>query len=177
MKKVKLGPMRLELSEASELAESLTGLPPIGEVGGASDFKKKEVMHVGQLTRLECEQESDITSCRRDVQTSRTVRVKKRRKPREKSRRKGKAKAFRRDRGESSHCHSEVATRTLRDWVGENVTGNSSKPMTISPNAPNGGLFLRWGSFGPRELAQFKELLEKPVRLKLGWPDNKDMAT
>ncbi|MFQ6655694.1 hypothetical protein Gotur_026137, partial [Gossypium turneri] len=52
MKIVKLGPMRLKLSEASELAESSTRLPPMGEVGGASDFKEKEVMHVGQLTRV-----------------------------------------------------------------------------------------------------------------------------
>ncbi|MFQ6629150.1 hypothetical protein Gotur_008266 [Gossypium turneri] len=52
MKTVKLGPMRLKLSEASELAESSTRLPPMGEVGGASDFKEKEVMHVGQLTRV-----------------------------------------------------------------------------------------------------------------------------
>ncbi|MFQ6655697.1 hypothetical protein Gotur_026137, partial [Gossypium turneri] len=51
-KLVKLGPMRLKLSEASELAESSTRLPPMGEVGGASDFKEKEVMHVGQLTRV-----------------------------------------------------------------------------------------------------------------------------
>ncbi|MBA0669629.1 hypothetical protein Goklo_029555, partial [Gossypium klotzschianum] len=115
MKIVKLGPIRLELSEASELAESSTRLPPMREVGGASNFK------------LECGQESDITSCRRDVQTSGSVRVKKRRKPRQKSRRKGKAKASRRDRGESSQCHSEVATRALREWVGENVTGRSSK--------------------------------------------------
>ncbi|MFQ6660733.1 hypothetical protein Gotur_029140, partial [Gossypium turneri] len=71
MKTVKLGPMRLELSEASELAESSTRLPPMGEVGGASDFKGKEVMHVGQLTRVNA--------------TSRTVRVKKRRKPKQKS--------------------------------------------------------------------------------------------
>ncbi|MBA0789232.1 hypothetical protein Gotri_026181, partial [Gossypium trilobum] len=42
MKIVKLGIMRLKLSEASELAESSTRLPPMGEVGGASDFKGKE---------------------------------------------------------------------------------------------------------------------------------------
>ncbi|MFQ6624813.1 hypothetical protein Gotur_003232, partial [Gossypium turneri] len=47
-----------------------------------------------------------------------------------------------------------------------NVTGRNSKPVTIAPNASNGGLLLRWGSFGPRELARFKELLEKPIRLK-----------
>ncbi|MFQ6652883.1 hypothetical protein Gotur_024551, partial [Gossypium turneri] len=52
MKTVKLGPMRLKLSEASELAESSTRLPPMGEMGGASDFKEKEVMHVGQLTKV-----------------------------------------------------------------------------------------------------------------------------
>ncbi|MFQ6647390.1 hypothetical protein Gotur_021248 [Gossypium turneri] len=106
-----------------------------------------------------------------------TVRVKKRRKPRQKSRRKGKAKALRRDRGKSSQCHSEVVTRALREWVGENVTGRSSKPVTIAPNISNEGLWLKWGSFGPRELAQFKELLEKPVRLKPSRPDNEDMTT
>ncbi|KAK5802883.1 hypothetical protein PVK06_030511 [Gossypium arboreum] len=118
---VKLGPMRLESSEASELAELSTRLPPMGEVGGASDFKEKEVMHVGQGSfevleqggrktvgkakpsvvnhedsirgKLECGQGSDITPCRRDVQMSRTARVKKRWKPRKKSRRKGRAKA------------------------------------------------------------------------------------
>ncbi|MBA0677969.1 hypothetical protein Goari_019339 [Gossypium aridum] len=47
MKTVKLGPMRLNLSETSELAESSTRLPPIGEVGGASNFKEKEVKQVG----------------------------------------------------------------------------------------------------------------------------------
>ncbi|MFQ6636554.1 hypothetical protein Gotur_013087, partial [Gossypium turneri] len=52
MKTVKLGPMRLKLSEVSDSAESSTRLPPMGEVGGASDFKGKEVMHVGQLTRV-----------------------------------------------------------------------------------------------------------------------------
>ncbi|MFQ6670791.1 hypothetical protein Gotur_035563 [Gossypium turneri] len=46
IKTVKLGPMRLKLSEASELAESSTRLPPMGDVGSASDFKEKEVMHV-----------------------------------------------------------------------------------------------------------------------------------
>ncbi|MBA0880953.1 hypothetical protein Goshw_022460, partial [Gossypium schwendimanii] len=52
IKTVKLRPMRLELSEASELVESSTRLPPMGKVGGASDFKEKEVMHVRQLTRV-----------------------------------------------------------------------------------------------------------------------------
>ncbi|MBA0660325.1 hypothetical protein Goklo_012359 [Gossypium klotzschianum] len=52
MKIVKLGPMRLKLSETSELAESSTRLPPMGEVGGASNFKGKEVMQVGKLTRV-----------------------------------------------------------------------------------------------------------------------------
>ncbi|KAH1092289.1 hypothetical protein J1N35_019546 [Gossypium stocksii] len=233
MKTVKLGPMRLKSNEALELAESSTRLPPMGEVGDASDFKEKEVMHEGQLTRVNAEvhskhlksvlrsnlltwqerrgpfevleqggqetvgevkpsavnqedsvrgklergQGSDITPCHRDVRTSRTARSKKRRKPRQNSRKKGEAKATRRDRGESSQCHSGAATRTLREWVGENVTGQSSKPVTIEPNASDGGLLLRWGSFGPRELAQFKELLEKPVKLKPGWPDSEDMAT
>ncbi|MFQ6658109.1 hypothetical protein Gotur_027515 [Gossypium turneri] len=44
MKTVKLGPMRLELSKASKLAESSTRLPSKGEVGGTSDFKEKEVI-------------------------------------------------------------------------------------------------------------------------------------
>ncbi|MBA0616009.1 hypothetical protein Godav_016099 [Gossypium davidsonii] len=52
MKIVKLGPMRLKLSEASEFVESSTRFPPMGEVGDASDFKEKEVMHVVQLTRV-----------------------------------------------------------------------------------------------------------------------------
>ncbi|MFQ6640738.1 hypothetical protein Gotur_015831 [Gossypium turneri] len=46
MKIVKLGPMRLKLSETSELAESSTRLPPMGEVGGASDFRGKEVIQM-----------------------------------------------------------------------------------------------------------------------------------
>ncbi|KAK5785421.1 hypothetical protein PVK06_040005 [Gossypium arboreum] len=196
MKTVKLGTMRLESSKASELAESSTRLPPMGEVGGASDFKEKEVIigpfevleqrgreTVGKAKpsvvnhkdsvrgKLECGQGSDITPCHRDVQTSRTARVKKRRKPRQKSQRKDRAKTTSGIQGESSQCHSRVTTRTLREWVGENVTGQSSKPVTIEPNASDGGLLLRWGSFGPRELARFKELLEKLVRLKSGWPN------
>ncbi|KAK8269334.1 hypothetical protein V6Z12_D11G123100 [Gossypium hirsutum] len=64
--------------------------------------KPKVVNHEDFIrAKLECGQESDIISCHRDVQTSRTVRVKKRRKPKQKSRRKGKAKASRRDQGES----------------------------------------------------------------------------
>ncbi|MFQ6652882.1 hypothetical protein Gotur_024551 [Gossypium turneri] len=185
MKTVKLGPMRLKLSEASELAESSTRLPPMGEMGGASDFKEKEVMHVGQgpFEVLEQGGRETVGKAKPSVGNQddsvrvKTVRVKKQRKLRQKSRRKGKAKALRRDRGESRQCHLEVATRTLREWVGENVTGRSSKPVTIAPNASNGGLLLRWGSFGPQELARFKELLDKPVRLKPGWPDNEEMAT
>ncbi|KAK5818380.1 hypothetical protein PVK06_023316 [Gossypium arboreum] len=50
MKTVKLGLMKFESSEASELAELSTRLPPMGELGGASDFKEIEVMHVGQFT-------------------------------------------------------------------------------------------------------------------------------
>ncbi|KAK5775573.1 hypothetical protein PVK06_043474 [Gossypium arboreum] len=100
--------------------------------------------------KLECGQGSDITPCRRDVQTSKTARVKKRWKPRQKSQRKGRAKTTSGIQGESSQCHSGVATRTLREWVGENVTGQSSKPVTIEPNASDGGLLLRWGSFGPQ---------------------------
>ncbi|MFQ6658941.1 hypothetical protein Gotur_028017 [Gossypium turneri] len=158
MKTVMLGPMRLKLSEASELAELSTRLPPMGEVGGVSDFKEKEVMHEGQGPFEVLEQRSRETVGKakpsvvnqEDSGRVKKVQVKKRRKPKQKSRRKGKAKASRRDRGESSQCHSEVATRTLREWMGENVTGCSSKPVTIAPNASNGGLLLRWGSFGPR---------------------------
>ncbi|MFQ6665887.1 hypothetical protein Gotur_032447 [Gossypium turneri] len=95
MKTVKLGLMRLNSSEASELAELSTRLPPIGEVGGASNFKENEVMQVEQLTRVNA--------------TSRMVR--------------------------------------------ENVTGRSSNLVTIAPNASDGGLLCRWGSFGPQELA------------------------
>ncbi|MBA0660659.1 hypothetical protein Goklo_012642, partial [Gossypium klotzschianum] len=43
MKTAKLGPMRLKLSEASELVESSIRLPPMGKVSGASEFKEKEV--------------------------------------------------------------------------------------------------------------------------------------
>ncbi|KAH1081355.1 hypothetical protein J1N35_021116 [Gossypium stocksii] len=59
MKTVKLGPMRLKSSKASELAESSTRLPPMGKVGDASDFKKKEAMHEGQLTRVNAEVHSE----------------------------------------------------------------------------------------------------------------------
>ncbi|MBA0670470.1 hypothetical protein Goklo_024952, partial [Gossypium klotzschianum] len=59
MKTMKLGPMRLKLSEASELAESSTRLPLMGEVGGASDFKGKEVMRVGQWTRVNAKVHSE----------------------------------------------------------------------------------------------------------------------
>ncbi|MFQ6656002.1 hypothetical protein Gotur_026292, partial [Gossypium turneri] len=47
-----LGELSERLPPKEELAESSTRLPPMGEVGGASDFKEKEVMHVGQLTRV-----------------------------------------------------------------------------------------------------------------------------
>ncbi|KAH1082720.1 hypothetical protein J1N35_022481 [Gossypium stocksii] len=67
--------------------------------------------------------------------------------------------------------------RMLQELVGENVTGRSSKPVTIAPNASNRGLLFRLGSFGTQELARFKELLEKPIKLKPGWPDNEDMTT
>ncbi|KAH1122432.1 hypothetical protein J1N35_005592, partial [Gossypium stocksii] len=57
------------------------------------------------------------------------------------------------------------------------VTGRNSKLVTITPNASDGGLLCRWGSFGPQELDRFNKLLEKPVRLKPSWPNNEDMAT
>ncbi|MBA0672771.1 hypothetical protein Goklo_029169 [Gossypium klotzschianum] len=59
--------------------------------------------------------------------------------------------------------------------VRENVTGQNAKPVTKAHDAPHEGLSIRWGSFSPRELARFKELFEKPIRLKPGWPDNEDM--
>ncbi|KAH1083214.1 hypothetical protein J1N35_022975 [Gossypium stocksii] len=46
----------------------------------------------------------------------------------------------------------------------------------MAHNASHRGLPLTCESFGPQELARFKELLEKTVRLKLGWPNNEDMA-
>ncbi|MFQ6656869.1 hypothetical protein Gotur_026789 [Gossypium turneri] len=121
MKTMKLPPMRLKLSEASELAELSTRLPPMGEVGGASEFKEKEVMREGQGPFEVLEQRGRETGAKakprvvnhKDSVRVKMVRVKKRRKSRQKSRMKGKAKASRRDRGESSQCHSEVATRTL----------------------------------------------------------------
>ncbi|KAK5775137.1 hypothetical protein PVK06_043006 [Gossypium arboreum] len=78
MQTLKLGSMRL-IS-----VDKLKGLPPMREVGCASNFGKV-VIEVRQLTRvnamrkLECGQERDATSCHRDVQTSGTVRVKKQR--------------------------------------------------------------------------------------------------
>ncbi|MBA0686313.1 hypothetical protein Goari_013922 [Gossypium aridum] len=36
---------------------------------------------------------------------------------------------------------------------GKNVTGHSSKSVTIVQNASHGGLSFKWGSFDPRELA------------------------
>ncbi|KAH1107072.1 hypothetical protein J1N35_010840 [Gossypium stocksii] len=126
------------------------------------------------------------TSCQKDVSTRETVQDKKGRKPGQKVHKKEQpdrkasrevAKATGEIRGESSQCHSEVATRALREWVGENVTGQSSKPVTMAQDAPHRGLSIRWGSFSPRELARFKELLDKPIRLKPGWPDGEDMAT
>ncbi|MBA0852607.1 hypothetical protein Goshw_007482 [Gossypium schwendimanii] len=52
MKTVKLGAMRLSSSEALEFVESSTRLPPMGKVSGASGFKGKEVMQVGELARV-----------------------------------------------------------------------------------------------------------------------------
>ncbi|MBA0734147.1 hypothetical protein Gogos_018090 [Gossypium gossypioides] len=57
------------------------------------------------------------------------------------------------------------------------VTGQSAKPVTMAQDAPHRGLSIRWGIFSPRELARFRELLEKPIRLNPGWLDNEDMET
>ncbi|KAH1091532.1 hypothetical protein J1N35_018789 [Gossypium stocksii] len=59
MKTVRLGPKRLKSSEASELAESSIRLPPVGEVGNVLDFKGKEVMHKGQLSRVNAKVHSE----------------------------------------------------------------------------------------------------------------------
>ncbi|MBA0754387.1 hypothetical protein Gogos_005465, partial [Gossypium gossypioides] len=68
---------------------------------------------------------------------------------------------------------NDLSNTHISTAVNDNI---SSKPMIIAPNAFNGGLLFRWGSFGPQELARFDKLLEKPVRLKLGWPNNEDMT-
>ncbi|KAH1113945.1 hypothetical protein J1N35_007323 [Gossypium stocksii] len=78
------------------------------------------------------------------------------------------AKATREFESESSQCHSEVATRALRESVWENIIGQNVKPVTMAQDMPHKGLLIRWGTFSPRELARFKELLEKPVKLKPG---------
>lgn len=126
------------------------------------------------------------TTCQQNVPTSGTVQDKRRRKSRHKFRRKGQpdrktsqeeAEATKEFHSESSQCHPENATRALRDWVGENVTDQSAKPVTMPQEAPHGGLSIRWGTFSPQELARFKELLKKPIRLKPGWPNDEDMAT
>ncbi|MBA0858168.1 hypothetical protein Goshw_022399, partial [Gossypium schwendimanii] len=61
--------------------------------------------------------------------------------------------------------------------IDDGLINKSEKPLTNAQDAPYGGLLIRWGSFGPQELARFKELLDKPVKLKPGWPDNEEMAT
>ncbi|MBA0733907.1 hypothetical protein Gogos_017870 [Gossypium gossypioides] len=70
-----------------------------------------------------------------------------------------------------------ILTHALRCCEELSVTGQSAKPLTMAQKVPHGGLSIRWGTFSLRELARFKELLEKPVILKPGWPDNEDMAT
>ncbi|KAG8488057.1 hypothetical protein CXB51_018328 [Gossypium anomalum] len=147
-----------------------------GTVGGT----KPRCMNRGDSNGIKPElgQVKVETSCQRNVPTSATVQVKRRRKLTQRFRRKGQpdckasreeAKATTEFQDESSQYNSEVATRALREWVEENVTGQSSKPVTMAQAAPHGGRSIRWGSFSPRELAQFQELLEKPVRLKPGF--------
>ncbi|MBA0731027.1 hypothetical protein Golax_023373 [Gossypium laxum] len=91
------------------------------------------------------------TSCQRNVPTSATVQVKRRWNPRQRYRRKGKpnrktsqekSKATRKFQGESNQCHSEVAMRVLQEWMGENVTGQSAKPVTMAQDAPHEGLSI-----------------------------------
>ncbi|KAK5784934.1 hypothetical protein PVK06_039475 [Gossypium arboreum] len=121
-----------------------------GTVGGTKPRCANRVDSNGTKSKLG--QVKVETSCQRDVPTSATVQVKRRRKPRQRFRRKGQpdckasreeAKATREFRDESSQCHSEVATRALREWVGENVTGQSSKPVTIAEDATHGGRSIR----------------------------------
>ncbi|KAK5825476.1 hypothetical protein PVK06_020313 [Gossypium arboreum] len=83
------------------------------EQGGRETVDKAKPSIVNQEDfvrgKLECRQES----CHPNVQTSGTVRFKKRCKLRQKFRRKEKANASKRDQGESSQWSSEVATTTL----------------------------------------------------------------
>ncbi|MBA0869098.1 hypothetical protein Goshw_023142 [Gossypium schwendimanii] len=44
--------------------------------------------------------------------------------------------------------------------------GQNAKLVTMAQEAPHEGLSIRWGTFSPRELARFRKLLEKLVRLK-----------
>ncbi|MBA0869206.1 hypothetical protein Goshw_024739 [Gossypium schwendimanii] len=37
----------------------------------------------------------------------------------------------------------------------------------MAQDTPHGGLSIRWGTFSPRKLVRFNELLKKPIRLKL----------
>ncbi|KAH1083609.1 hypothetical protein J1N35_023370 [Gossypium stocksii] len=70
--------------------------------------------------------------------------------------------------GNSSHADHVKPT---------SVTGQSAKPVTMAQDMPDRGLSIRCGSFSSRELARFKELLEKLIRLKPGWLDNEDIET
>ena len=155
-----------------------------GTVGGTKPRCENPGDSSGNKSKLG--QVKTETSCQQNVPTSATVQDKRRRKPRHRFRRKGQpdcktsrkeAEATRKFQGESSQGHPEVATRALREWVGENVTGQSAKPVTMPQEAPHGGLSIRWGTFSPQELAQFRVLLKKPVRLKPSWPDGEDMET
>ncbi|KAH1122190.1 hypothetical protein J1N35_005350 [Gossypium stocksii] len=75
------------------------------------------------------------------------------------------------------NCHSKDTMRVLREWVGEKVIGHSSKHVNITKSAFQGGLSVKWGIFGPRELARFKKLMEKPVRLKLRLSNDANMES
>ncbi|MBA0753953.1 hypothetical protein Gogos_020885 [Gossypium gossypioides] len=55
--------------------------------------------------------------------------------------------------------------------------GPKCKTREYGTKCPHGGLSIRWEIFSPQELARFKELLEKPIKLKPGWPNNENMAT
>ncbi|KAG8474384.1 hypothetical protein CXB51_034110 [Gossypium anomalum] len=161
MKTVKLGPMRLKSSEASELAESSTRLPPMREVGGASGFKENEAM--GPFEVLEQGGRETVGKVKPSVVNHEdSVR--------------GELEC-----GQGSDitpCRQDVQTsRTARVKKRQKPRQKSQRKGRTKATSGIRGLLLRWGSFGPRELARFKELLEKPVRLKPGWPDSEDMAT
>ncbi|KAH1047128.1 hypothetical protein J1N35_037912 [Gossypium stocksii] len=95
-------------------------------------------------TKLRCENHGDLKKSRKKFQ--------KKGQPNHKASQE-EAKATRGLQGELSQYHSRVTMRVLREWMEENVTGQSAKPVIVAQDAPHEGLSIRWGSFSPRELA------------------------